>query len=310
MPKSLLPPIFSVLLYALQPVPVYADLNIGGGVTLGDDLATLHSKLRSPCESLSLVSVNPPRFPLAAQREQHLLCNSYRQRGISWDNAVFTLADDRFVRMEAVGVSAAEIRTALGEPEMSYLGFDVFQSALFWLSEAQDSVIWLDPEGLHPNLFAWRNPLLTGDTYPGPAQDTALPRFDAFEQSMDQQLSSLQISCSPLQVEEIEEIWLRNQPKEQRQANCFNFAYAGFERKIEFVYGDGKLEVMWILTAKAEEQRVRELLVAAWGAPSINNADWEVFDGGRIALRKDTPELLLLSEEMLPMYRETFENPD
>lgn len=310
MPKAPLTSISTALLCALLSLQVYADITIGEGVALGDDLATLQSKLGDACESLSLVTVSPPRFPLAARREQHLICTHYAQQEITFENSVFTLADDRFVRMEAVGVSVPEILAALGEPEASYLGIDIFQAALFWLAEAQSNFIWLDPEGLHPNLFAWRHPLLSGDAYPGLAQDTTLPRLDAFERTLEQQLSQLQASCSPLELVRIEDIWLRNQPAEQRQANCYNFPYAGFERKIEFVYGDGKLEVVWILTAKAEEQRVRELLIAEWGASTINNAVWEVFDGGRIALRKDTTELLILSEEMQPLYLDTFENPD
>lgn len=298
------------LLSGLFSVSAYGDLDIANGVALGDDLTTLRTKLTSACETISEVSVSPPRFPLAEQREQHLICTGYAHEGIVFSRSVFTLADDRFVRMEAAAISLFEVRAALGEPELSYLGFDIFQATRFWLHAERNIVVWLDPDGLHPNLFAWRNPLLDSESYPELSEDLAPSLFDAFELTLEQVLSQLQARCTPLQIENIEEVWLPNQPSVQTQANCFNFPYAGFDRKIEYVYGDGKLEVVWILTAKAEEQRVRQMLVSRWGAPIINNAVWEVFAGGRISLRKDTPELLLLSDNMLPLYREGFENPD
>ena len=31
--------------------------------------------------------------------------------------------------------------------------------------------------------------------------------------------------------------------------------------------------------------------------------DWEVFAGERVALRKDKPEVLMISEKMIPYYR-------
>ncbi len=112
--------------------------------------------------------------------------------------------------------------------------------------------------------------------------------------------------CKQIKEDKIEKIWLKNEPKEQIQINCFGFSFAGFDRKFEAVFGDGKLQVIWVLTAKPEEQRLRELLVADWGKPTLVNEMWEVFDGGKIALRKDKPELLILSDEMMPHYQERF----
>ena len=90
------------------------------------------------------------------------------------------------------------------------------------------------------------------------------------------------------------------------QINCFGYEYAGFERKFEAVFGDGKLQVVWVLSGQQEEQRIRQQLLADWGPAEITNPKWEVFAGGKISLRKDKPELLILADEMIPYYRTDF----
>ena len=89
----------------------------------------------------------------------------------------------------------------------------------------------------------------------------------------------------------------------QQQLDCFGFEYAGFPRKIEAVFGDGILEQVWILTGKPEEDRIRQALTEAYGAPSFVDENWEVFDDGRVMLRKDKPEVLMVSDRLAPLYR-------
>ena len=93
------------------------------------------------------------------------------------------------------------------------------------------------------------------------------------------------------------------EPSTQAQVNCFGYEYAGFPRKFEAIYGDGILEVVWILTGKGEENRVRQALIEAFGPAENINDQWETFAGFRVSLRKDKPEVLLLSERMVPYYK-------
>ena len=90
-------------------------------------------------------------------------------------------------------------------------------------------------------------------------------------------------------VHESERVWLPNKPEQQVQIDCFGFPYAGFERKFEAVFGDGKLQVIWVLTGKPEESRLRALLIKDWGQPSLVNESWEVFGDGRISLYNAKP---------------------
>lgn len=70
------------------------------------------------------------------------------------------------------------------------------------------------------------------------------------------------------------------------------------------VFGDGVLELVWILTAKPEEERVRQALIDVYGPPEHRSANWDVFARGQIALRKDKPEVLAISERLVPFYAE------
>ena len=245
----------------LAPVSAFPAIEIGQLIRLGDDIELLQQKLRDACDSIAFKSVTPPSFPLAQRSEQHLICDSYSFNGISFDRAAFTLADDRFVRMEAVGIDVAKIREALGTAEISYLDLDVFAAASYWLNETQGSLIWIDQAGLHSNLFAWQNPYLDDFDEEVQPSSTRLTPDISFTTPIDEQLNHYEDVCSPLLLEKIDEIWLRNAPLNQQQVNCFNLFYAGFPRKFELVYGDGNLQVIWVLTGKPEEQRLRNLLI-------------------------------------------------
>jgi hypothetical protein len=74
--------------------------------------------------------------------------------------------------------------------------------------------------------------------------------------------------------------------------------------KVEAVFGDGKLALVWILTGKPEEPRVRAALIAAYGEPITVGDDYEVFGDGSVQLRKDKPEVLFLSLELVAAWAE------
>lgn len=116
-------------------------------------------------------------------------------------------------------------------------------------------------------------------------------------------MARFEAECPLLEVSRNERIWLPNQPANQTQVNCFGYEYAGFPRKLEAVYGDGRLHVVWILTGKAEEGRVRRALGEAFGQATSVNEKWEFFADDLVGLYKEKPEVLLLSEEIAPLFR-------
>lgn len=280
------------------------ELAIGKSLQLGDTLTTAEHKLEGFCEGLSTIEVSSPRFPLAANNENHLICDGYNDGALSFEQAAFVIADDQFVQMEAKGINVAEVRKQLGETDSKYLGMDIYKKGTYWLDQSNTRLMWLHDDAKHPNLFSWRNPYLPNSEFQNSPASIEIPRLLDFERKLEQLKPIFAEQCDQTRVEHHENVWLPNKPKEQVQINCFGYLYAGFERKMEAVFGDGNLQVIWILTAKAEEQRLRKLLMEKWGEAETQTDNWEVYANGRISLRKDKPELLVLSDSMIPLYRE------
>ena len=97
-------------------------------------------------------------------------------------------------------------------------------------------------------------------------------------------------------------------PHAQIQIDCFGIDYAGFPRKIEARFGDGRLNVVWILTGEGEEDRIRQKLKREYGNIIYKNDAWEVFHNWQVLLRKDKPEVLLVTPELGQLYKKEYFN--
>jgi hypothetical protein len=88
------------------------------------------------------------------------------------------------------------------------------------------------------------------------------------------------------------------------QLNCFGIEFAGFPRKVEARFNDENgLYLLWILTARPEEERVRQALIDTYGAAIYTSEEVEVFDDWRIILRKDKPEVAVVAPSMVPQFK-------
>jgi len=210
--------------------------------------------------------------------------------------------------MEAIDVSVPALQKVLGETKSMYLDMNIFHNGTYWLDENHARLIWLHDDAKHPNLFSWHNPYLTTSNIQTQTASVEIPDLFDFDSDLEKLKPLFAEQCDQIQQEHHEEAWLLNKPEVQIQINCFGYMFGGFERKFEAVFGDGRLQLIWILTAKAEEPRLRELLVKRWGEPETNTANWEVYAKGRISLRKDKPEMLVLSDQMIPLYRNELES--
>jgi len=280
------------------------SFHLGKNIKLADNQTAVSDKLANYCQSITNFRVETPQYSLAEKSEVHLICNQYKDAKFQFERAVFTIADNQLKQVQAKGFDFKAIVDYFGEPEGEYLGISVYQKGRYWLDKKANRFVWLAKEGLHPNLFAWHNPLLVQQSYPPTDQSIIIPDLLDFNSTLDKLLPQFEKDCPLSKVDIAKRIWLPNKPQSQTQVNCFAYSYAGFPRKMEAVFGDGKLHVVWVLSGKQEEARLRSLLTKEFGEPSIVNEKWEVFENGRISLRKDKPELLILSDEMIPLYME------
>lgn len=307
-------PFFAIAVFAIA-FPYGAKAQVKGvfyGADFGDSLASVKANLSNHCRSLKVISVGSPNFPLAKESEQHLVCEGISIGNQEIREAAFAFGDDRLSLIEARGGAVKALTARASAEAKPYLHFKAYFEDLMLADTKADAVWLLSPESIHPNLFAWSNPYLPSNKgskteYRRSAKSPELLKFGSILADL---LPGFEGQCPIYNVEEIAEPWLQTKPKTQTQINCFGYEYGGFPRKIEAVFGDDVLELAWILTGKGEEDRLRKALTVEYGEPKFVNEDWEAFDEWRIALRKDKPEVLVLSERLAPIFKELIEVKD
>lgn len=160
----------------------------------------------------------------------------------------------------------------------------------------------MTPEAAHVGLFALDNPLMTKPyklkKYKASAK---LPEFIQMEESIEKLMPKFKEKAQITQLDTLD----GSDPNAQFQINSYGIEYAGFPRKFEARFGNNKLNKVWILTGKEEEDRIREMLVKVYGEPVFVSKEWEFFDGWKVGLRKDMPEVLFINEELSNYYKNT-----
>lgn len=275
------------------------------GVHMGQSTSDALQAMNAFCADSTIKEYKKPTFPLASENERQVLFTGCADNALGFDTVAMVFADGTLVHLEARGIDASLAAEKSGVADGEYLGMEHRNEGTLWIDHEPNRLVWLSAEALHPNLFAWSSPQL--EPRPAAKPSTLPPSIIDFASDLDALLPQFESNCKEVSLLDNERVWLPNAPARQVQIDCFGLPYAGFERKLEAVFGDGKLEVIWVLTGKAEEARLRQQLQADWGAPKLVNENWEVFAEGRISLRKDKPELLILSDEMIPLYSSRFE---
>ncbi len=279
------------------------------GIAFGSSMESARVHLEGSCRELSEVKVAPPTFPLATVSESHLICLGLSAGGGGQISEVaFSFADGRLALIEARRGAVEVLVPKAGELSASIAGYHAYTSSWTLAHVDQDAVWVLTEDAARAHLFLWRNPALPANSR-GAADasfSVAVPAALAFGATLETMAKRMEQDCQGIDVQEIAHPWLPSKPKRQTQINCYGYPFAGFPRKIEAVFGDGRLELAWILTGKAEEARIRRALIDSYGPAEIESPDYEAFDGGRVALRKDRPEVLVLAESLIPLYRKTF----
>ncbi len=261
-----------------------------GEIKMSDSPETVMKSMEKLCGSIQKIEVNPEEitFPLAQFTEQHLVCTDCsRYDYYLFDKVVFTFSDGRLSFVSAKGEGVSKI----SDIEF-YKGYKFYTGKdNMVIKEKENEAFFLTEEGLHTNLFAWKNPYLNNVTvapkYTASAEIPEVFKFGALLRELEPRLEEMTTLLDK-----------REFPNGETQLNCFGMEYAGFPRKIEAKFNvEGKLYLLWILTAKQEESRVKKALVKAYGTPIFVNDTWEVFRDWQISLRKDKPEILVVSKE-------------
>lgn len=297
--------IIFTILYMILPYIFYAQAeSIFNDVKLNESLENTVKKLNEISKTVDTISVDNPNFPLAKLKEEHLVCSHVKTGNGIIDKAVFTFADDILKYIEVRGNVQKVFVSKRMDTARVYLNYDVYVSDRLFLKKNKDVAWILTKEAMHTNLFAWDNPYIdlnyTDETEPN--YSNKIPTFLKMGGSMDELKPILEAKSNFTNTEKLD----GSDPNAQIQINCFGIDYLGFPRKIEARFGDDKLNVVWILTGKGEEDRIRRALINQYGNPIFINDDWEIFNNWQVGLRKDKPEVLLMEKTIGLQYKTSY----
>ncbi|TNE53105.1 MAG: hypothetical protein EP341_06265 [Sphingomonadales bacterium] len=86
-----------------------------------------------------------------------------------------------------------------------------------------------------------------------------------------------------------------------QQIDCEGFDYLGAPRLAEFVFIDGKLQLVWILLTDQERETTIAAMREVYGSQGQENEQVVAFTENRTAWRNEPAEVLFYSEEVAPI---------
>ena len=293
------------LLCLIFPLLVPAQIeSVFNDIRLDQSFQVVSEKLADIAESSNIVSIDQPSFPLASEKEEHLVCSQVNTDHGTINRVVFTFADDKLKYIEARGNAIEVLTYMLTDTARTYLNYEVYVEEKLFLQKEEDAAWIMTEEAMHVNLFTWENPYMSSEISDETNLELSneIPKFIKMGASLVELKPVLESHSDFTSTEELD----GTDPNAQLQINCFGVDYLGFPRKIEARFGDNVLNVVWILTGKGEEDRIREALIAEFGTPIFVTDEWEIFNDWQVGLRKDKPEVLLMEKSIGLGYKSSY----
>lgn len=271
-------------------------------IPLGQSPAAIDSLLEGRATNIYKFIPDHISFPLAQKLEAHWAVDNFKTEKGVLARVVFVFADDQLVYIQARDGVLLQLDAQPDLTFNSYEDFRFYKAGNVVVHTDRDMAWKLDQEGLHLNLFAWDHPFLTDKAWQYYSKAVGIPEYLKMGASVDLLEPLLEDVSKMIYREELD----GSDPNAQLQLNCFGIEYGGFSRKVEARFGDGKLNTVWILTAKAEEGRLRKALTDSFGDPIFVSGDWEAFYNWQVFLRKDKPEVLFLTPDLGLYYKKEY----
>lgn len=136
-----------------------------------------------------------------------------------------------------------------------------------------------------------------------PATRPGIIDYSAGINSVEQKLVPL---CDALTRRAIHPPFLSTVEESQEQLDCDGFLYAGKKRWAEFMFADGVLEGVWILTDAEDQERLVRDFTSLYGDPAERRVNGVIFLQANALIRFDFPEVLYYSDRVEDEYLEWF----
>ena len=119
-----------------------------------------------------------------------------------------------------------------------------------------------------------------------------LPAGVHFGASLAETQKAIAGACLSAPVRRIDPPFLDVIKDRQMQIDCEGLVFLGKPRHVEFVIGDDRLGMIWLMVRPEDEPAVVAMLAKAYGPPTAANAKYLLFPGHGVAWRRDRSEIL------------------
>lgn len=277
--------------------PALADAELlATALTPGSGLQSSIDDLEGICARLDRFDAAQPRLPTTRAEETFLRCEmSEGEIGLSYSDGFLVLT--QFQGPGLVETMTGDLQVA--DDLVRYAGLDIYPGTALAVDRINGRAWLLSPAHLHAHLFLFEHPMLMQIAQPSfeSRSDQLLPRGLDSGADLITARTILSAHCPHYEERRIEPVTLLGGLSEQMQIDCFGLVVAGFPRKAEFVFGDGRLDLIWILTRNEEHARMRGHLTHLYGAPLEESDTYIIWPDGR-ALRTDVPEIMIASPDV------------
>ncbi len=109
------------------PLVVFAQAEvIFNGIQLNESMEIVTKKIKNISKTSAIITVDNPSFPLAKNKESHLVCSKIRTENGIISNAVFTFVDNKLTYIEARGNAVKTLADKRKDTARQYMDYDVY----------------------------------------------------------------------------------------------------------------------------------------------------------------------------------------
>lgn len=132
-----------------------------------------------------------------------------------------------------------------------------------------------------------------------PQYSTSKPEEFAFGESVESIKEKISTKCLDMKLKDIVPITAPLAEESQTQIDCFGFDYAGNPRKVELVFQDDQLDIVWVLFPVEEREKIIASFMAIYGEPSMTIDFGTIFLQANAAVRNNPSEVLFASDRQV-----------
>ena len=274
-------------------------------IKFGDSFLKSQKNISKLSKSIQIVEISSPSFPLSKDNEKHVIASKVKGKYGIIKKVVFTFSDDKLSFIQAKGNVVKALVSEDKNDFVTYINYQIYDSGRLYINQKTDVASFLTAKSLHLNLFSWTNPYLSSNIETNYNSSVKIPSFIKMGNKSENLLAIIKDSINL--VVDVKYLGKKNSI-EKTQANVFGIEYAGFPRKFEIRFENNQLSKVWILTGKEEEYRIHKKLIQEFGKSIFENDNWIVFNNWTVLLRKDKPEIFLITQELGLVYKEQYTN--